>query len=81
MHNERRRGQRPEPMSGITDAPLYHKRPPHSPCFVRASFANKKNVTAEVRGQFKAKKSTKYILVVYNEHGSRLRGTPRCMFL
>jgi hypothetical protein len=41
MRNERRREQRPEPVPGDNDVPLY---------YVRASFANKQNIADEVRG-------------------------------
>jgi hypothetical protein len=44
-HNERRRGQRPTPMPGITHVPLYHMRLAFA-FLVRASFANKQKSTA-----------------------------------
>jgi hypothetical protein len=44
--NERRRGQRPHPMLGISHAPLLHKHLAFI-LFMRALFANKKNSTAE----------------------------------
>jgi hypothetical protein len=48
-HNERRRGQRPKPMPGITNVPLHHMCPAFA-FLVRASFANKQNVTARCWG-------------------------------
>jgi hypothetical protein len=41
--------QWPEPIAGITDVPLHQKASAIN-CFYRASFANKPNGTAEVRG-------------------------------
>jgi hypothetical protein len=45
-------GLRPVPIPGITDVPIHHiKRPAFALFFfVRASVANKRNSTAEVRG-------------------------------
>ena len=40
-HNERRRGERFEPVPGITDVPIHHKRPAFAFFCVRESVANK----------------------------------------
>jgi hypothetical protein len=53
-HNERRRGQRPKPMPGIT----------HSPCLLHASFASKQSSIAEAWGLYLCPRREGWVIAI-----------------